>query len=50
MKLTEALRGSGVASARCSDGFHWVLVHRSHSGYHLTRYTPDAQGQLQSAA
>lgn len=40
MKLTEALSGSGATGARRSDGFHWVLVHRSRSGYHLTRYTP----------
>ena len=50
MKLAEVLSGSGAAGARRSDGVHWVLVHRSRSGYHLTRYTPDALGQLQSAA
>lgn len=50
MKLTEALSGRGAAGARRSDGVHWALVHRSRGGYHLTRYTPDAQGLLQSAA
>ena len=49
MKLTEAHSGGGVAIARRSDEVHWALVHRSGSGYHLTRYTPDALGQLQSA-
>lgn len=50
MKLTEALSGSSVAGARRSDGFHLVMVHQSRCGYHLTRFTPDAQGQLQSIA
>ena len=50
MKLTEALSGRRAAGARRSDGCHWALVHRSRSGYHLTRYTPVVPGQQQSAS
>ncbi len=44
MKLTEALSGSPLAWAERGSGETWALVHRSRQGYHLTRYTPDAQG------
>lgn len=48
MKLTEALSGSPLAWAERAKGDTWILVHRSRSGYHLTRSTPDAQGRSRS--
>ncbi len=45
MTLTEALSGSPLAWAERGSGGCWSIVHRSRQGYHLTRYTPDAQGR-----
>lgn len=48
MKLTEALSGSALAGAERGAGGCWSIIHRSHGGYHLTRYTPDGEGRAQA--
>ncbi len=50
MKLTEALSGSPLAWAERGSGGCWSIVHRSRSGYHLTRSTPDAPGRSHAQA
>jgi len=49
MKLTEVLSGGRIAGAERTVAGHWVMIHRSQRGYHLTRYTPDEQGGAQPA-
>ena len=45
MKLTEALSGKAVAGAERSDQSNGVVIQRSRSGYHLTRYTRHGRGE-----
>ena len=49
MKLTEVLSGGSIAGAERGGAGHWVVIQRSQRGYHLRRYTPDAQGSVQPA-
>ncbi len=49
MKLTEVLSGGSIACAERSGAGHLVVIQRSQRGYHLSRYTPDAQGSAQPA-
>ena len=44
MKLTEALSGKAIAGAERSDQSNGVVIQRSRSGYHLTRYTQHGRG------
>lgn len=48
MKLTEAFSGSLLARAERGTGGCWSIIHRSRSGYHLTRYSPAGAGRSHS--
>ena len=48
MKLTEAFIGPHLAGAERGSAEVWVIIHRSRSGFHLSRYTTTAQGQRTS--
>ncbi len=47
MKLTEAFIGAHIAGAERGTAEAWVIIHRSRSGFHLSRYTT-TQGQRAS--
>lgn len=47
MKLTEAFIGPHLAGAERGTADAWVIIHRSRSGFHLSRYTRP-QGQRTS--
>jgi hypothetical protein len=48
VKLTEAFIGPHLAGAERGGAEVWVIIHRSRSGFHLSRYTTAAQGQRTS--
>lgn len=48
MKLTEALSGNPLAGTERGAQGCWSIIHRSRSGYHLTRYTLDGAGHSQA--
>lgn len=39
MKLTEAFISTRIAGAERGTAAAWVIIHRSKSGFHLSRYT-----------
>ena len=38
MRLTEAFIGTGITGAKPGTPEVWVIIHRSRSGFHLSRY------------